>query len=294
MKEMQKRALITGAGGQTGKAIIRALSGKNVFIRAWAHKKEQAKELQKIGASDVFVGDMENKEDIKAACEGMDCIYLICPAFHPKEAEIGRMFIDESENQRISHFVYHSVFHSLLTDLPHHIQKRQVEEYLVTSGIPFTILQPAILMQNLLPAYDGVSNSGIWVQKFFKKDNNALCMVDLEDVAQTAARVLCEGSPHYGATYELCGPRNLRLPDILSAWEKELGKEVLGEYIPDAVITDGLRKGGAGGYKIDGMLRMFRHYNTSDFPGNPNTLTWLLGRKPKDLEEVLERYRKGS
>ena len=77
-----------------------------------------------------------------------------------------------------------------------------VEEMLVDSGIPFTIIQPAVLMQNLLESKNSIENESIFRQKFFTSDKTRMCMVDLEDIAEVAAAVITQPG-HTGASYEL-------------------------------------------------------------------------------------------
>ena len=50
----------------------------------------------------------------------------------------------------IRHLVYHSVLHPQVEAMPHHWQKMRVEEQLFAAGLPYTILQPAAYMQNVL------------------------------------------------------------------------------------------------------------------------------------------------
>ncbi len=63
---------------------------------------------------------------------------------------IGKLVIDEARKAGVKHFVYHSVLHPQTEKMNHHWQKMHVEEMIFESGLPFTILQPAPYMQNLL------------------------------------------------------------------------------------------------------------------------------------------------
>ena len=42
-------------------------------------------------------------------------------------------------------------------------------------------------------------------------------------------------------------------------------------------------------YAYDVMYRLFGHYSRYGITGNPNVLTWLLGRKPTTLREYVQR-----
>ena len=51
--------------------------------------------------------------------------------------------IDAAKSHGVSHFIYASVLHPCLRKLMNHDCKRYVEEYLIESGLPYTILQPS-------------------------------------------------------------------------------------------------------------------------------------------------------
>lgn len=281
--------LVTGAGGQTGQAVIKALVKRDIEVCALVHRESQMDQMTVIGAKKAVVGDMLNLCDLQAAMDGADSIYFICSAANPNEYAMGQMAIDAAEKAEIKHFIYHSVLHSILREMPHHKQKNEVENLLVNSRLAYTILQPAVLMQNLHMALEQVKQEGIWNQKFFTEKDTRLCMVDLNDVAEAAAHIALERERHTGATYELCGPENLRMNDILRILEMRYHREITVNYTLDEVILNGLRKSGASEYRQDTMPKMFHHYNEADFLGSDVVLTSLLGRKPHTLAEYLEQ-----
>ncbi len=189
---------------------------------------------------------------------------------------------------KLKHFIYHSVLHSLLWEMPHHKQKNQVENALVNSGLAYTIIQPAVFMQNLQMSLEQVRQTGIWRQKFYTGSDTTLCMVDLNDVAEAVAVIVGDLESHTGATYELCGTENLKLDDVIHVLRSRYHREIISEYISDQAFLDGLRKSGADEYKQDMMIKMFHHYNEHSFMGNARTLASLLGRKPHTLPEYFE------
>ncbi|MCK4801357.1 MAG: hypothetical protein KAS84_05145, partial [Anaerolineales bacterium] len=46
-------------------------------------------------------------------------------------------------------------------------------------------------------------------------------------------------------------------------------------------------KEGLGKYQISTLIKMFNHYQKYRFPGNTNTLGWLLGRPPISLADFI-------
>jgi len=242
-----------------------------------------------LGVKEVIAGDMLDQEAMNEAFKGIRAAHHICSAVNPDEVRIGQIAINAAaRSARIEHFVYHSVLHSVLQDLPHHQKKLVVEEIVVNSGIPFTIIQPAILMQNILQGWKLLSEQGIFEQRFFKSKEIRICMVDLEDLAEAASIILTKPS-HTGAIYEICGPENLSLADMLAAFKQNFQREVKVQTTPDELWAAQMKKHGLGEYQINTLLTMFHHYNEHGFAGNPNVLTWLLGRRPNDFASFIHR-----
>lgn len=57
-------------------------------------------------------------------------------------------------------------------------------------------------------------------------------IVDLNDVAEAAARIAHERERYTGAAYELCGPEHLRMNDIRYIPETRYHREIVEHYIP--------------------------------------------------------------
>ncbi|MBP3048972.1 NmrA/HSCARG family protein [Bacillus subtilis subsp. subtilis] len=280
--------LITGANGQTGRAVIKALLSKGERIRAFVHTTEQIQEIKSLGQIEVVAGDMLDQKAVDEAFIGVSTVYHICPAVNPYEVEIGKMIIKAARLANVEHFVYHSVLHSILQGMPHHQKKLMVEEFLVDSGIPYTIIQPAVFMQNILMSWKLLSEKGIFQQKFFTTQETRICMIDLEDLAE-AASIILTSPGHIGATYELCGPENLSLFDMTAAIEQHFDHEIKVKTLQDDMFAEQLKKLGVGDYQVNTLLKMFQHYNEHGFIGNPNVLTWLLGRKPNNFSSFILR-----
>ena len=82
--------LVTGAGGKTGKAVIRALLARGETVRAFVHRDEQTAAMRALGVRAVSVGDMRDPSALLTAAEGARAIYHVCPNVSPDEVSIGR------------------------------------------------------------------------------------------------------------------------------------------------------------------------------------------------------------
>ncbi len=278
--------LVTGAAGKTGQAVIRALIAREATVRALVHRPAQVQTVEGLGAQEVAVGDMRVRVTMDQAARGVRAIYHICPNMSPDEVAIGQIAIASARAAGIEHFVYHSVLHPQTEAMPHHWQKLRVEEQLFESGLPFTILQPAAYMQNVLAYWGQILERQIYPVPY--SVNTRLGMVDLEDVALAAANVLTKPG-HEGATYELAGAEVLTQIDVARTLSKQLGRVIRAETVPIDAWARQARASGLGDYQVEVLIRMFRYYERYGFWGNPNTLGWLLRRPPTTFAAFVRR-----
>ena len=289
--------LVTGAAGKTGRAVIRALSARGQVVRALVHRPQQAPVAIDAGAQDVVAGDMRDLAVLEqalaaaagVAAGGIRAIYHICPNMSPDELSISQVVLRAARAAELEHFVYHSVLHPQTEAMPHHWQKLRTEELLFEAGLPYTILQPAAYMQNVLAYWDQIVQQGVYAVPYATETR--LGMVDLEDVGEAAAIVLTERG-HAGATYELAGADVLSPVEAAAILGRQLPRPVRAQAVPLDLWERGARASGMGDYQVETLLQMFRYYEHYGFWGNPQVLTWLLRRPPTTFASFVERAAK--
>ncbi len=211
----------------------------------------------------------------------------ICSAANPKEDEIGGQIIQIAKEMGNIYFVYHSVLHSVLQDMPHHKRKLHTEQLVVDSGLDFAVIQPAVFMQMLMPAVKSVQSGGPMLQKFFTSDDTQMSLVDMEDFAEAAA-VILSSKDYANGTFELCGKGSYSLQDMEAVFSKVAGREVKSAHITDEAFI-GQMKIDADSYQAQTLLTMFLHYNEHSFRGNSVLLSQILGREPHTLHQFISR-----
>lgn len=273
--------LISGAGGKTGRALVEALLPAvlpaGVGLRLFLRREERLPQ-----GVEGYTGDMTRAADWDGALAGVARLYHICPNMHPDEVGIGRLALAAARQAGVEHFVYHSVLHPQAEKMPHHRQKLRVEELLLESGLPFTILQPTAYMQNIRAGWETIREAGVYRVAY--PVETRISLVDLRDVAAVAVRVLL-GEGHVGATYELVGTAPLSQVEVAQALAAILGRPVRAEAIPLALWQEEARAAGVPAYAMESLLAMFRYYAAHGLAGNPGVLRWLLGREPGNLAD---------
>jgi NAD(P)H dehydrogenase (quinone) len=278
--------LVTGAAGKTGRAVLRALAGQGEPVRALVHRQDQAPSLKALGATETLVGDLLDRAAVERAVDGVRAIYHMAPNVSPDEISMGQTVISAAQSASVERLVFHSVLHPQIEAMPHHWQKARVEELLFASGLAFTILQPTAYMQNVAAAWDQVLTQGRYAVPY--SPETRLSLVDLEDVAQAAARVLTEPG-HADATIELVGTPGMSPGDIVESLSAELDRRVTVEVVPLEAWERKARASGLGEYQVSALTRMFVYYEEHGLTGNPQALTGVLGRQPTSFSAFVRR-----
>jgi len=280
--------LVTAANGNQGKMLIPRLVAAGTALRACVRSDESARTLRGAGVTEVVVGDITDPEVLPRAMHGVEKVYYVGPTLHPQEREMGIAAIDAARAAGVRHFVYSSVLHAIITDLVQHEIKRDLEEYLISSGMEFTILQPAnyMLRHRLKPAFEESVFRLSWALDRYQS------MVDLGDVTEVATAVLANSDQHAGATYELVAPGRYTAHDLAKIISGVIGRDIAAQQIHADVFlkavlgTDELNQFP---YQTQAARAISKRYSSHDFIGNPNVLKWLLGREPTTFDHFVQR-----
>ncbi len=276
--------LVTGAGGKTGRAIVKALS-KAGTVCAFVKGEEHVPVAKALGAEKVVVGDLRDEARIRSAMEGARAVYHISPNMSPDEIAISKSVIEEARRAGVEHFVYHSVLHPHVEKMPHHWQKLRVEEMIFESGLPFTILQPAPYMQNFRAIWQSIVENGV-LRVPYSVDAR-FSFLELQDLGEVVRTVLTEPG-HLHAVYELASTEPMSHVDVAAVFERVLRRPVQAQR---EETGDWKRRSSAppGDYAVESLIKMFEYYDQWGLAGNSNVLRGLLRRDPTSLEAFIER-----
>jgi NAD(P)H dehydrogenase (quinone) len=278
--------LVTGAGGKTGRAVIKALVARGASVRALVRNAAHEAALRAMGTHDVVIGAMDDPAALARATQNVEAVYHICPNVSPHEVAFARALVTAATHSGVARLVYHSVLHPQIEAMPHHWNKLRVEELLFSSILDITILQPTAYMQNSLAEWDRMVSDGVYRVPY--PVETRLSLVDLEDIAEAAALVLTN-SGHSGATYELVGTPPLSQIEIAEAFGQALRKPVRAEAETVEAWEQRARRAGIDDHSRETLTKMFRAYARDGLKGNPNVLGWLLGRPPTSLAAFAAR-----
>lgn len=280
--------LVTAANGNQGKLLVPKLLAANHPVRAAVQSESSAALLRSAGVTDVIIGDLADPAVQARAVDGVEKVYHVGPTLHPREREMGVAMVDAAAAQGVKHFVLSSVLHSITTDLVQHEIKRDVEEHLLSSGLEFTILQPAnfMLPLKLRPAFQRGVFELSWSLDRLQS------MVDLGDLTDVAAMALLDSERHAAATYELVSPGRYTAHDIGAIISRVMERPIeVREIDADTYLTAWIGDADPAlkVHEATVLRSISRRYSNHDFLGNPNVLSWLLGRAPTSFETYVRR-----
>ena len=276
--------LVTSANGHVGSKIVKAAAALNLPVRAFG-LSEGPNPADRLSGVDYLDGDFFDPPTLRRAFDGVDQVFHIAPPEHPREFAIGQSMIDLAAEFKVRQFCFFSVIHPYIAALAHHRMKLLVQQYLLESGLPYTILQPTIFLQTA--GIEKVLQTGTWTTPY--SADTPMSYVDQDDVAEAAALILTEGR-HLRATYELVGTDPISIHEMAALITQQKGRKVTVEVVPAQGMIDKLpRTSVEDVYKADALERMMMYYNRHGLTGNSYALESLLGRKPTNFLDYLKK-----
>lgn len=264
---------------------MRNLTEHGVAVRALVRNAQQADKVAGYSNTIPVIGNLLDEASLTKAVEGVNTIYIICPNMSPDELHIVQSIIRIAQQNNVPRIVYHSVLHPQVETMPHHWQKMRVEESLFASGLDFTILQPCAYMQNVLSGWQKIL-AGQYIVPY--NLNTRISIVDLEDIAKVAAKVLIE-TGHSNAIYELSGPDNLTQHEVADQISEILKQPVIAIEQSRSNWRKNALESGMQIQQVELLIKMFEYYDKFGLIGNSSVLEYLLGRKPATFKQFITR-----
>jgi len=275
--------LVTGATGNTGRAIVDALAERRAPVRAMVRTEADRSKLR--AGVEVVVADFDEPAAVAAALEGAERAYLVAPSSERAEEQQKR-FADLAAKAGTRHLVVLSQLgseeHSPVRFLRYHAA---VEQHVRDLGIGYTFLRPNLYFQGLLTFAGSISTEG----KFFAPIGDAtVSAVDVRDIAAVAAIALTEAG-HEGATYTLTGPEAITHSQIAAALTAALGRTVGFIDVPPEAFADSIR-GLLPPWQVDGLLEDYAHYRRGEAAAVSPAIAQITGTAPRSVEQFARDY----
>lgn len=221
-KTIGRSVFVTGATGQQGGAVARALLKGGHKVRFLTRKPDSpsAKTLRMMGA-EMRAGDFDDPISLRRAMAGTETLFLMgTPMEKGPDAETaqGKAVIEAAKAEGLRHIVYTSVAGANQnTGIPFFDSKHKVEKALAESGVPYTVIGPVFFMENYLSP---------WILPGLKKGALSMALpaskrlqhIAVADIGRFAALVIERRNSFLGRRIEIASDdfTGLQAAEILS------------------------------------------------------------------------------
>jgi uncharacterized protein YbjT (DUF2867 family) len=221
---MGELILVTGASGNVGREVMRALAERGVAARAAIPDpiggRSPGEATNAVGTVDTVRFDFTDPSTFPAAFDGVERLFLVRPpAISAVERDI-RPVIDFAAGRDVKQIVFLSLLGAERNRL---IPHARIEKLLLASGVPWTMLRCGFFMQNL----DTTHRADIveYDDLFVPAGDSRTAFIDTRDIGAAAARALTEAG-HEGRVYTLTGSEALTYGEVATIMSEELGRPI--------------------------------------------------------------------
>lgn len=207
--------LVTGASGKVGSEAARLLGAQRHPTRALVRDASRAPHAD----VEIVTGDFDRPDTLDAAMRGIETVILVSPAVPTQEIAV----IASAVRQGARHIVKITSKASADSPVERRRGQAQIEAYLDTSGLSYTLLRANAYMQNLLALAPTIKQSRRFLMS---AGDGQVGMIDARDVAATAAKVAAEPKVHADRVYWLTGPELISYNDVAKELSDMLGYPV--------------------------------------------------------------------
>jgi uncharacterized protein YbjT (DUF2867 family) len=234
----KRTILVTGATGQQGGAVARALLSKGHRVKALTRKPdgEAARHLAAAGA-EVVAGDLADRASVVRAAGDVDTMFLMGNSYEAgmeEETRQGILAADAAKAAGVGHLIYSSVASAdKKTGIPHFDSKYLVEKHVVGLGIPYTISAPAAFMENIVAPWS-ISALSQGTYAFAVPPKRALQLVALADIGAFVAALAERREQVFGKRFDFAGDE-LSGEEQAKILSQVVGRPISYQEIPIAV-----------------------------------------------------------
>lgn len=255
--EHKKNILITGITGNQGSAVAKHLLEQNNSVIGLTRNanSEKAKQWKERGVT-VIEGNINNPDSFQSYLDQADAVYLV-QALQRKDREIleGKRFIDAIKPENETHLVYASVLGSDLdTAVPHFESKFELENYIKSKNLNYSILRPASFYENhLFPRVANDIKKGKYISPLNKMCNQQ--MIGVDDIGKIAATVISNKEKYNNKTISIATDE-WQIGKIPQVFSETINKPVSYKKLPGFITRLAMGKD---------LSKMFKYMNQNDF-----------------------------
>jgi uncharacterized protein YbjT (DUF2867 family) len=275
--------LVTGGTGNIGQVLVKELLRAGEPVRVLARNPEKAKKLLP-ESIEVAIGQFEDTPSLERALAGVDRAFLISGGPHEAYQELN--FVHTAARMRLPFLVKNSA-QAVGFDPP--AEHAKVEQAIMASGIGYTILRPTTFMQNMLwriaPMVMTTSTFAV-----LKRDA-MLGMIDVRDIAESAAAILHKPDTHFKAVYILTGGEPFTYKHIADTLSRILLRAVEAIEVSPAALQQQLVDVGMPPHLADILVSIEQNIITGASAVVTDHAAQIMRKSPRSLTQFLQEFK---
>jgi uncharacterized protein YbjT (DUF2867 family) len=280
------KILISGATGNVGSELAKALSQRGVRFRAMVRPAGRAPDLASLPGIELVNGDFDDRETLARALHGVERAFLLTASSERAEAQ-QRAFVDAARQEGVRQLVKLSQWAADRNSPVRFLRSHAAGEAAIRdSGMAYTFLRPNLFMQGLLGFRSTIAAMG----RFFAAAGNAkISVVDVRDIAAAAAAALIERG-HEGKVHDLTGSAALTHAEMAAQLSSALGREVAFVDVSPEVMRAELLRAGFPEWQADGLIEDYAHYRRGEASEVTLGVKDATGMSPRTFAEFARDY----
>jgi uncharacterized protein YbjT (DUF2867 family) len=278
--------LLTGATGNVSSAIIHELQGSGHKLVGLVRDPVKAQPLAALGV-ELRTGDLSDLRTVENAFAGVDVAWLLTAPSELAPIQASNILWGARQGG-VKHVVRMSAVGAAhdaptLNSRLHALSDSEVER----SGIPFTIVKPHFFLQNLMMSAQTIAEQGTL---YFALGDAKQPMIDVRDIASSAAAILRNPSAHAGKTYTLTGPTAVGLDQVAASIGEAIGKPVKYVALPVAAMVEQVAKFGLSTYNLIAIRDYMTAYSRGWGSQVTTSVKDLTGKAPRTTGEFARDF----
>jgi uncharacterized protein YbjT (DUF2867 family) len=229
--------LVIGASGMLGNALCKILPQDGYRLKAVTRNPDDF-DKNAYPSIEVVYGDLANPETLKNHFKKVNIVIACAHSLLGKgkndsakiDNEGHKKLIELCVENKVEQFIYTSIYGaSADSKIDFMRTKYDIEQYLIQSGLPYTIIRPTAFMELHAHKFLGESILTKGKVKIFGHGKNLYNYVAVNDVAKLIALALKEKITN--KILEIGSKTNITRTEVAKLYAKQTGKEVRISYV---------------------------------------------------------------
>lgn len=262
---MNKLIAVSGASGQQGGSVTKALLKQGFRVRALTRKiNSPAAEALRVSGAETVYADLNDAISLDAALRGVDGFFLVTSFFETNteiETTQGITGVQAAKRAKLPFTVFSSVSDAdRNTGIPHFDSKYRVEMALAKASFPHAVVAPTFFFENFLtPFIAPFLKKGQLVQAL--PPDRKLQMVSLQSIGAMVARMFIDPGAFDGQRINIADDERTG-EEIATILSQKIKRSIA--YVP--ISLDVIRQ------QSEDMAKMYAWFDSVGYSADIETL----------------------